>query len=116
MTGYAVAGGLELSLWCDLRVAERSAKFGVFCRRFGNAEIYHHNNSFYGNCSIAKGVPLIDGGTVRLPMMIGLSHALDLILTGREVSAEEGLRIGYPIDSLNHLECIKEDIYLCLKN
>ena len=67
--GYAVAGGLELALWCDLRVAARDATFGVFCRRFG--------------------VPLIDGGTVRLPRLIGQSRALDMILTGRGVSAEE---------------------------
>lgn len=74
IAGYAVAGGLELSLWCDMRVAEEGATFGVFCRRWG--------------------VPLIDGGTVRLPRLIGLSNALDLILTGRPVSAEEGLRMG----------------------
>ncbi len=74
IAGHAVAGGLELALWCDLRVAERSASFGVLCRRFG--------------------VPLIDGGTVRLPRLIGLSHALDLILTGRLVAADEALRIG----------------------
>ena len=72
--GHAVAGGLELALWCDLRVVERSAVLGVFCRRFG--------------------VPLIDGGTVRLPRLIGLSRALDLILTGRAVSADEALAIG----------------------
>lgn len=72
--GHAVAGGLELALWCDLRVAARDAVFGVFCRRFG--------------------VPLIDGGTVRLPRLVGLSHALDLILTGRDVSGEEALRMG----------------------
>ncbi len=72
--GHAVAGGLELALWCDLRVAARDAVFGVFCRRFG--------------------VPLIDGGTVRLPRLVGLSHALDLILTGRPVSGEEALRMG----------------------
>jgi enoyl-CoA hydratase len=72
--GHAVAGGLELALLCDLRVADESAVFGVFCRRFG--------------------VPLIDGGTVRLPRLIGLSRALDLILTGRAVDAEEALRIG----------------------
>lgn len=72
--GHAVAGGLELALWCDLRVAARDAVFGVFCRRFG--------------------VPLIDGGTVRLPKLVGLSHALDLILTGRPVSGEEALRMG----------------------
>ncbi len=72
--GYAVAGGLELALWCDLRVAARDAVFGVFCRRWG--------------------VPLVDGGTVRLPRLIGMSHALDLILTGRGVSGDEALRMG----------------------
>ncbi len=74
IAGHAVAGGLELASWCDLRVAEADAVLGVFCRRWG--------------------VPLIDGGTVRLPRMIGLSHALDLILTGRAVGADEALRIG----------------------
>ena len=72
--GYAVAGGLELALWCDLRVMASDAAFGVFCRRWG--------------------VPLIDGGTVRLPRLIGHSRALDLILTGREVGAAEALAIG----------------------
>jgi enoyl-CoA hydratase len=72
--GYAVAGGLELALWCDLRVAAEDAVFGVFCRRWG--------------------VPLVDGGTIRLPRLIGHSHALDLILTGRPVSGEEALRMG----------------------
>ncbi len=72
--GWAVAGGLELALWCDLRVAATDARFGVLCRRWG--------------------VPLIDGGTVRLPRMIGHSHALDLILTGREVFGEEAARMG----------------------
>jgi enoyl-CoA hydratase len=72
--GYAVAGGLELALWCDLRVAARDAVFGVFCRRWG--------------------VPLMDGGTIRLPRLIGHSHALDMILTGRPVSGEEALRMG----------------------
>jgi enoyl-CoA hydratase len=72
--GYAVAGGLEFALWCDLRVASKSAVFGVFCRRFG--------------------VPLVDGGTVRLPRLIGLSRAMDLVLTGRAVGAEEALQIG----------------------
>lgn len=67
--GYAVAGGLELALWCDMRIAETDAVFGVFCRRWG--------------------VPLIDGGTVRLPRLIGQSRALDMILTGRAVGAEE---------------------------
>ncbi|MGH3437677.1 MAG: crotonase/enoyl-CoA hydratase family protein [Sciscionella sp.] len=74
IAGHAVAGGLELALWCDLRVVESDAVFGVFCRRWG--------------------VPLIDGGTVRLPRLIGESHAMDLILTGRPVDAEEALRIG----------------------
>jgi enoyl-CoA hydratase len=74
IAGHAVAGGLELALWCDLRVAEETATLGVFCRRFG--------------------VPLIDGGTIRLPRLIGLSRALDLILTGRAVSAAEALAIG----------------------
>tara|TARA_R110000787_G_scaffold1842_1_gene7795 strand:+ start:880 stop:1656 length:777 start_codon:yes stop_codon:yes gene_type:complete len=72
--GYAVAGGLELALWCDLRVASDSARFGVFCRRFG--------------------VPLIDGGTIRLPRLIGASRAMDLVLTGREVGPDEALAIG----------------------
>jgi enoyl-CoA hydratase len=72
--GHAVAGGLELAAWCDLRVAARDAVLGVFCRRWG--------------------VPLIDGGTVRLPRLIGTSRALDLILTGRPVAAEEAERIG----------------------
>jgi len=74
ISGHAVAGGLELALWCDLRVVEQSAVLGVFCRRFG--------------------VPLIDGGTVRLPRLIGLSRALDLILTGRPVDAAEAHAIG----------------------
>ncbi len=74
VAGHAVAGGLELALWCDLRVAEEDAVFGVFCRRWG--------------------VPLIDGGTVRLPQIIGLGPALDLILTGRGVRADEAYRMG----------------------
>ena len=74
VSGFAVAGGLELACWCDLRVVEEDAVFGVFCRRWG--------------------VPLIDGGTVRLPRLIGLSHALDMILTGRPVGAAEALRMG----------------------
>src|SRR5215472_8270798 len=74
IAGYAVAGGLELALWCDLRVMEEDAVLGVFCRRWG--------------------VPLIDGGTLRLPRLIGLSRALDLILTGRAVGAEEALAMG----------------------
>lgn len=72
--GYAVAGGLELAAWCDLRVAASDAVFGVFCRRWG--------------------VPLVDGGTIRLSRLIGHSHALDLILTGRGVSGDEALRMG----------------------
>jgi enoyl-CoA hydratase len=72
--GYAVAGGLELAVWCDLRVAAEDAIFGVFCRRWG--------------------VPLIDGGTVRLPRLIGMSRAMDLILTGRPVRADEALAFG----------------------
>ena len=72
--GYAVAGGLELALWCDLRVADPAATFGVYCRRWG--------------------VPLSDGGTVRLPRLVGLGVAMDLILTGRAVSADEAMRIG----------------------
>ena len=72
--GHAVAGGLELALMCDLRVAARSAVFGVFCRRWG--------------------VPLIDGGTVRLPRIVGMGRALDLILTGRPVAADEALAMG----------------------
>ena len=74
ISGFAVAGGLELALWCDLRVAEESAVLGVFCRRWG--------------------VPLIDGGTVRLPQIIGLGRALDLILTGRGVPAAEAAQLG----------------------
>jgi enoyl-CoA hydratase len=74
VSGYAVAGGLELALWCDLRVVESDAVLGVFCRRWG--------------------VPLIDGGTVRLPRIVGLGRALDLILTGRPVAADEALAIG----------------------
>jgi enoyl-CoA hydratase len=74
VSGYAVAGGLELALWCDLRVVEQDAVFGVFCRRWG--------------------VPLIDGGTVRLPRLVGHSRAMDMILTGRPVGAEEALAMG----------------------
>ena len=74
ISGYAVAGGMELALWCDLRVMEENAIMGIFCRRWG--------------------VPLLDGGTVRLPRLIGLSRALDLILTGRPVGAEEALQMG----------------------
>lgn len=74
VAGYAVAGGLELALWCDLRVVEEDATFGVFCRRWG--------------------VPLIDGGTVRLPRLVGYGRAMDMILTGRPVDAREALAIG----------------------
>jgi len=74
VSGHAVAGGLELACWCDLRVLEEDAVFGVFCRRWG--------------------VPLIDGGTIRLPRLIGLSRALDMILTGRAVGAQEALAMG----------------------
>lgn len=74
VAGYAVAGGMELALWCDLRVVEETATFGIFCRRFG--------------------VPLVDGGTVRLPQLIGASRAMDLILTGRPVPASEAFEIG----------------------
>ncbi|MEV0252561.1 crotonase/enoyl-CoA hydratase family protein [Nocardia sp. NPDC050712] len=74
VSGFAVAGGLELALWCDLRVAEQDSTFGVFCRRWG--------------------VPLIDGGTIRLPRIIGHGRAMDLVLTGRAVSAAEALEIG----------------------
>lgn len=74
VSGYCVAGGLELAAWCDLRVADESAVFGVFCRRFG--------------------VPLIDGGTLRLPRLIGMSRAIDLILTGRPVDAREAYQMG----------------------
>ena len=74
VSGYAVAGGLELAIWCDMRVAEEGAGFGVFCRRWG--------------------VPLIDGGTVRLPRLIGHSRAMDMILTGRAVGADEALAMG----------------------
>ena len=85
VAGYAVAGGLELALWCDLRVVEEDAVFGVFCRRWG--------------------VPLLDGGTVRLPRLIGLSHALDMILTGRPVRADEALTIGLANRVVPHGQC-----------
>jgi enoyl-CoA hydratase len=74
VAGYAVAGGLELALWCDLRIAEENAVFGVFCRRWG--------------------VPLIDGGTIRLPRIVGHGRAMDMILTGRAVKADEALAMG----------------------
>ncbi|MFQ5564683.1 MAG: crotonase/enoyl-CoA hydratase family protein [Parvularculaceae bacterium] len=104
--GHAVAGGLELALWCDMRVAARDAIFGVFCRRFG--------------------VPLIDGGTVRLPRLIGQSRALDMILTGRAVGAEEahewGLvnRLAEPGGALDAAKALAREIaqlpQTCLRN
>jgi len=96
VAGYAVAGGLEIALWCDLRVVERDAIFGVFCRRWG--------------------VPLIDGGTIRLTRLIGQSHAMDMVLTGRPVDAEEALRMGLanrvvdPGTSLAEAETLAEQI------
>lgn len=89
--GYAVAGGIELAAWCDLRVAARDAVFGVFCRRWG--------------------VPLVDGGTVRLSRLLGHSHALDLILTGRGVSGDEAQRMGLAnrlVEKGQALEAAKE--------
>lgn len=89
--GYAVAGGMELALWCDLRVMETTAVMGIFCRRWG--------------------VPLIDGGTIRLPRLIGMSRAMDLILTGRPVKAEEALHIGLAnrvVEEGQALEAAKE--------
>ncbi len=104
--GHAVAGGLELALWCDLRVAGRDAVFGVYCRRWG--------------------VPLIDGGTVRLSRLIGHSHALDMILTGRAVSGEEAGRMGLvnrvvePGKALEVATALGKDLakfpQLCLRN
>jgi enoyl-CoA hydratase len=106
ISGYAVAGGLELALWCDLRVMETSARFGAFERRWG--------------------VPLIDGGTVRLPRLIGLARALDLMLTGRAVHADEALAIGLatrlcePGESRPVAEALAREIAAfppeCLKN
>jgi len=86
--GYAVAGGLELALWCDLRIMETDAIFGVFCRRWG--------------------VPLTDGGTVRLPRLIGASHALDMILTGRPVGADEALTWGLANRVVPHGQALAE--------
>jgi enoyl-CoA hydratase len=88
--GFAVAGGLELAIWCDLRVAATDATFGVFCRRFG--------------------VPLIDGGTVRLPRLIGHGRALDLILTGREVGADEALAMGLVNRVVPHGSALEEAV------
>lgn len=95
VSGYCVAGGLELALWCDLRVADETAQFGVFCRRFG--------------------VPLIDGGTVRLPRLIGMSRALDMILTGRAVSAAEALQFGLVNRLVKSSELIAEAEGLALQ-
>jgi enoyl-CoA hydratase len=104
--GHAVAGGLELALWCDLRVAAEDAVLGVFCRRWG--------------------VPLIDGGTVRLPRLIGHSRAMDLVLTGRPVGAEEALAIGLvnriapPGRTLEHAQALAEEVaafpQVCLRS
>src|SRR5271169_4469353 len=104
--GHAVAGGLELALWCDLRVASRTAVFGVFCRRFG--------------------VPLVDLGTIRLPRLIGHSRAMDLILTGRAVSADEALgmglvnRVASPGEALSAALVLAKEIaafpQLCMRN
>jgi enoyl-CoA hydratase len=104
--GHAVAGGLELALWCDLRVAARDATFGVYCRRFG--------------------VPLIDGGTVRLPRLIGASRAMDMILTGRGVGAEEAFqwglanRLSEPGAALRAAKALAHDLarlpQVCMRN
>jgi len=91
--GHAVAGGLELALWCDLRVAARDAVFGVYCRRWG--------------------VPLVDGGTVRLSRMLGHSHALDMILTGRGVSGEEALRMGLANRLVEPGQALESALELC---
>ena len=95
VAGHAVAGGLELALWCDLRVAEEDAILGVFCRRWG--------------------VPLIDGGTVRLPQIIGLGRALDLILTGRGVPADEAYQMGLVSRVVKHGESREEAERLALQ-
>ncbi len=104
--GHAVAGGLELALWCDLRVAARDATFGVYCRRFG--------------------VPLVDGGTVRLPRLIGASRAMDMILTGRAVGAAEAFewglanRLAEPGRALEAATALAEELaalpQTCLRN
>ncbi|ARU56787.1 enoyl-CoA hydratase [Oleiphilus messinensis] len=88
INGYCVAGGLELAIWCDLRVASKTAQLGIFCRRFG--------------------VPLIDGGTVRLPRLIGMSHAMDMILTGREVAADEAKQMGLINRLSNRDDCLPD--------
>ena len=92
IAGYAVAGGLELALWCDLRVAEESSVLGVFCRRWG--------------------VPLVDGGTIRLPRLIGTSRAMDLILTGRPVKGQEALEIGLVNRLVPDGKCLEEAVKL----
>ncbi len=95
ISGHAVAGGLELALWCDLRVADEDAVLGVFCRRWG--------------------VPLIDGGTVRLPQIIGMGRALDLILTGRPVPADEAYQMGLVSRVVRHGESREEAERLALQ-
>jgi enoyl-CoA hydratase len=95
IAGYAVAGGFELALWCDLRVMEADAVLGVFSRRWG--------------------VPLIDGGTVRLPRLIGLSRALDIILTGRPVEAQEALQMGLVNRIVPHGEARETAVELALQ-
>jgi enoyl-CoA hydratase len=90
--GHAVAGGLELAAWCDLRVAAEDAVFGVFCRRWG--------------------IPLMDGGTIRLTRLLGQSHALDLILTGRGVAGEEALRMGLANRLVPHGEALAAAVVL----
>jgi enoyl-CoA hydratase/carnithine racemase len=95
VAGHAVAGGLELALWCDLRVAEEDAIFAVFCRRWG--------------------VPLIDGGTVRLPQIVGLGRALDLILTGRGVPADEAFQMGLVSRVVKHGDSREEAERLALQ-
>jgi enoyl-CoA hydratase len=92
VSGAAVAGGMELALWCDLRVMEEDAYFGVYCRRFG--------------------VPLIDGGTVRLPRLVGMGHAMDLVLTGRKVEAAEALQMGLANRVVPHGQALSSAIEL----
>ena len=93
--GYAVAGGLELALMCDLRVTARSATYGVFCRRFG--------------------VPLIDGGTIRLPRIVGMGRALDMILTGRAVGAQEALAMGLATQVVDDGQALEAAVALALQ-